>query len=268
MKRIILLTIMISYLIISVYSQENDTVRKPWHPSQGAILDGRTLLKADLAGLAMRNYSFSLERIIGKHFSLVAGLGNMPNGKLPYASLIADLAKDEEGFAEMVMIENRTISLEMRFYAGKGYGRGFYISPYYRYGKSGFGGIQTDYTNDEEETYDISLDGNLTTHSGGLMFGCQWLAGKRRNIVIDWTIFGVHAGMLDGNFYGKTSPPLTAGEQQDVKDGIDQIFEENFNKFPLSLYKHTSNVTANTVDVNLKGPWAFLRGGLSVGIRF
>ena len=266
MRRIILISLVLTCVIISGFSQENDTTPKTWHPSQGAILDGRTILKANLTGLALGNYSFSAERIIGKHFSLVGGVGYYPTRKLPYSSVIADLAKDEEGYIDMLQVNNQTLSLEMRFYTGrKGYGRGFYISPYYRYGKSGFDNIQTEYTNDEEEVYDISLNGNLKTHSGGILLGCQWLAGKRKNIVIDWSIFGGHIGYMNGNAFGETSQTLSDEDQQDVKDTIDDTLEQYLGKIP--LFEHTTTVTANSADVNLKGPWAFIRGSLSIGIR-
>ena len=266
MRRIILISLVLTCVIISGFSQENDTTPKTWHPSQGAILDGRTILKANLTGLALGNYSFSAERIIGKHFSLVGGVGYYPTGKLPYSSVIADLAKDEEGYIDMLQVNNQTLSLEMRFYTGrKGYGRGFYISPYYRYGKSGFDNIQTEYTNDEEEVYDISLNGNLKTHSGGILLGCQWLAGKRKNIVIDWSLLGVHVGYLDGNVLGDISPDINSQDQQDVKENIEDILDENLGK--INLYKYTVNVSSNNADINIKGPWAFLRMSLSVGIR-
>ena len=265
MKRILFISIAITCLFISGFSQENETSQKLWHPSQGAMLDGKTLLKANLTGLTLGNYSFSAERIIGEHLSLVAGIGYVPMGKLPYASLFSEHVEVEDKYVDMLQVDNLTLSLEMRFYTGTGYGRGFYLSPYYRYGKSAFGNIQTDYFNVNEESYDISLDGNLTTHSGGILFGYQWLVGKRRNIAIDWSILGVHAGGMNANIFGKTAQTLTIDEQQDVEQAIEDILDENLGKYP--AFKHTTNVTSNTSDINIKGPWAFFRAGLSVGIR-
>ena len=266
MRRIILIFLVFTCVIHTGFSQDNDTFRNTWHPSQGALLDGRTILKVNLPGLALGFYGFSAERVIGKHFSLVGNVGYFPSGNIPYASKLSELVKDDEGFLEMAQINSLTSSLEMRFYTGrKGYGRGFYISPYYKYGKSGFDNIKTQYINDEDEEYDISLNGNLKTHSGGILLGCQWLAGKRKNIVIDWSLLGVHVGYLDGNVLGDISPDINSQDQQDVKENIEDILDENLGK--INLYKYTVNVSSNNADINIKGPWAFLRMSLSVGIR-
>ncbi len=289
MRRIILTSLLLTCLIISGYSQENETSSKSWHPSQGALLDGRTILKANLPGLVLGNYNFSAERIIGKHFSLAGNIGYFPKGDFPYASKITELVKDDQGYLEMAQVNTLTSSVELRFYLSKkGFGRGFYISPYYRYGKAGFDNIQAEYVDDGEEeenedynygyskvkaiasdeTYNITLNGNMTSHNFGLMMGYQWLVGKRRNVVIDWSVIGVHAGKMNTDVFGNISPELTAEEQQDARENIDEVFEERFDKFPFSLYEHTVNVTSGTTNINVKGPWAFIRGSLSVGIRF
>ena len=87
------------------------------------------------------------------------------------------------------------------------------------------------------------------------------MVGKKKNFIIDWGIIGIHAGTSSGNLDGTLSRPLDPDEQQDVKNALD----ENLNSIP--LFKFTTEVDANSAKVTEKGPWAFLKGSLSIGIR-
>lgn len=261
MKRTILISFAFIGLCLCSFSQEKGISTNAWGPSDGALLDGKTLVKVNITGLALRNFSFATERVLNKHISLVAGIGFIPNGGIPYASTISKLANDSSGFINNVQMNAFSSTLEMRIYTGAGYGKGFYIAPYYRFEKYNFDKIKFDYeTNGSPQT--VLLNGKLSSNSGGILIGYQWLIGKSKNFVLDWSILGLHYGGSKGSVFGETTQNMTAQEQQDLKDGIDG----NLGNIP--MIKHTTTVTSNTVNIDINGPWAFIRSGVSFGFRF
>jgi hypothetical protein len=54
-----------------------------------------------------------------------------------------------------------TITPEVRFYLGKGYGKGFYIAPFYRNLKYDITGVNFTYTNQIGGKDDIDMEVNL-----------------------------------------------------------------------------------------------------------
>lgn len=260
MKKSILTAL--AFLLISVtgYAQT------PAYISENALIDGKTILKADLMGLGIRNYGFSAERIINKKISLNLGLHIMPKGGVPMLSFLDKYVPgvlenfDYDNIKNM-QINSLAFTPELRIYTGRhGYGRGFYLAPYYNYFTFDLNNLKI------EEEIDgriesTTLAGGINTHSGGIMMGCQWMVGKKKNFIIDWGIIGIHAGTSSGNLDGTLSRPLDPDEQQDVKNALD----ENLNSIP--LFKFTTEVDANSAKVTEKGPWAFLKGSLSIGIR-
>ena len=109
-------------------------------------------------------------------------------------------------------------------------------------------------------TNTIKLKGDVTTHSGGLMFGAQWHIGKM--VSLDWWILGGHYGVSKGTLSGVPSTSLSANEQDEIRTIIND-FE---NDIPLT--KITADVSANNVKAIVDGPWAGVRAGLTIGIRF
>lgn len=225
--------------------------------------DGKTIVKTSITSLLLNTASFSGERILTKNLSAVLGISFMPSGSFPYIDELryrTDIS-EELTFAK---INTFSISPELRIYTGKGYGRGFYFSPYYRYERFGLSNLPINFTFDDQYGT-IIFEGGINTHSAGLMIGRQWLAGKKRNIVIDWTILGAHYGISSGNFNGtyNGSTPLTEENRREMQQSID----EGFNDLPFIKAKGTINENGDA-DFSIDGPWAFLRGGISVGFRF
>jgi hypothetical protein len=131
---------------------------------------------------------------------------------------------------------------------------GFYFAPFVRF---------TTFTADLPFDFDVNgtnetipLSGNLKTVTGGFLLGAQWNLGKL--LSLDWWILGPQYGSSDGKIEGKKT--LSAQEQQELRDEL-QDFEIPFSKT-------TTTVDANGAKVEFKGPWAGLRAGLSLGIRF
>lgn len=259
MKKLIL---MLAIALISF----SGLAQAPGYISDGGLLDGKTIIKANLTSLVLSTGGFSAERILGKNLSGVLSVSFMPSTSIPFYEMIAEQSgADAQTLATLSSVSMNTFSFspELRIYTGRGYGRGFYLSPYYRYEKFGLDKMNVNFEDNNGTIRDIMLNGGVKTHSGGLLLGYQWLVGKKRNIVIDWNIFGIHYGVSSGNFHGIYNGTLTEQERADAQQSIDDTFAD----LPVFNAKGTVNQD-NTVDVLVDGPWAFLRGSLSVGFRF
>lgn len=243
------------------------TAGQPDYIKDGILLDGKTIVKTSVTTPALKTFSFSGERIVNKRISAVLGIGFMPSSTIPFSGKIIDMAGSDDkagNILSSLRINTFSLSPEVRIYTGNGYGRGFYLSPYYRYERFGLNNFSVEFDLDNQ-TEEFILSGGVNTHAVGLMIGYQWLVGKNRNIVIDWTMLGAHYGASSGNFNGKYNGnlALTDEDRQKAKKDIDN----ELNDLPFIKAKGTVNKD-NSVDASVKGPWAFLRGGVSVGIRF
>ena len=234
-------------------------------PENNSKEDGtrkHNIFKVNLTSLPLGNYSLQYERVLGKKLSLALGIRFMPEGGVPLKQTLLNAANNDPDTEEMITdlrMKNLAFTPELRFYPGKkGYGKGFYLAPYYRYATFEASGVSVEYQNSSNVTSTIKLSGDVTTHCGGLLLGAQWFIGK--SVTLDWWILGAHYGTSKGTFTGLPSVPLTADEQTEIRDQINGV------ELPVGSVK--AAVTANSVKAILDGPWAGLRGGLSIGIRF
>jgi hypothetical protein len=255
MKNQFYLIIMISILCVVMTSQaqvDKDTridIRKNY-------------AKINLPGLAIRNYGLQYERAVSKRVSFAVGYRFMPTGPIPFKSAIlksGNNTPEAEKAINSIKLSNMAITPEVRFYMGKkGYGRGFYIAPFYRYGNFNATGIELEYQATGGSAETMTLSGDIKGNSFGLMFGAQWALGK--NICLDWFIIGPHYGSGSGTLKGTSSMALSQGEQDEILTTLRDI--------DIPLVKETYTVTANSASISFKGPWAGIRAGLSLGIRF
>lgn len=265
MKKIFTLLALMAGL--TTYSQTSDV--KLEIPQRGALLDGKTVVKTNLVGFFFRNYGFSAERMLGKRMSLGFNVNSMAKGDVPFISLF-NLASEYQN----AQIQTSSFMPEIRIYiGGKGYGNGFYLSPYYKQDKlnisnlrftstisnlgSGSGNLNLPTKIDNQ----IDLSGDISAKSFGLMMGIQWMVGSRKNIVIDWGILGAHYGKSEGEWLGTSSMAMTQAVQDEIKAEILKATD-------LSIIKREVEMSANSAKVTFSGPWAFLRTYLSVGFRF
>lgn len=223
------------------------------------------LLKVNLSSIVFNNYSFQYERVLGKRWSIALGYSFRPTGKLPFKSTIKGFA-EEEDVATNFLIDNAEIggsafTPEIRWYLGKGYGKGFYIAPYARFSKFKAREVKVLYENPvsgEDEV--LTMNGDISGNGFGLMFGAQWTIGK--HFLIDWWIVGAHIGKSSGDITGtKTGAPLTPEEQEEIRDVLED--------FELPLIDTEVTVTADRARVKMDGSWGGVRAfGIGVGYRF
>ena len=102
------------------------------------------------------------------------------------------------------------------------------------------------------------MNGDFSAHTLGLMAGAQWNLSK--SITFDWWILGVSYGMGKGSGVGNNSRNFTEQEKVDIKRELDNL------DIPLTKVNYT--IGDNSVNVKLNGPWAGLRAGLTIGIKF
>lgn len=219
------------------------------------------IFKVNIISPFLKNYSFQYERILKKKISVALGIRFMPTGALPLKKTFLELADGDADLEKTInnaRIGNFALTPELRWYVGKkGYGKGFYIAPYYRFATFKAEALPFEYDGGTG-VKTASLAGDVTTHSGGIMFGSQWFLGK--SITLDWWILGTHYGKSNGTFTGTPSSPFTPAEQADIKQEIEAI--------DLPAGKITAVITANSAKAIIDGPWAGLRGGITLGIRF
>ncbi len=258
MKSKILFAVSILLLSTSAFAQYD----KPGKDNDESEKHSMNLFKVNLTSIVLKNYSFQYERILNRKFSFALGFRTMPNGKLPLQSIIEKIVGDDAEAKEQLVnfnLGNTAITPEFRFYVGKkGYGRGFYLAPFYRNATYKGSGLKFTYENTAMVKNTISMAGELKGNSFGLMLGAQYHLGK--HISLDLWFLGPHYGNGKGDFTGKSSQPLTQVEQDDLKQEL-----ENFD---VPLTTKTVSVNANGANVKLDGPFGGVRSGILIAVRF
>lgn len=234
-----------------------------------AVDDGidMNIAKINVLALPFRNFSLQYERLVSRKISVAVGVRLIPKGAFPLLNAFESYIDDEETFNELqnLRVSNQAITIEPRFYFGRHDGpRGFYIAPYARYSSYGLGfdrfeytvGLETEEGDYREETHTMALDGNINGFTGGVLFGCQWRIA--RWVYLDWWILGPAYGAAKGKLSGVA--PLTPVAQSALRDEL--------NALEIPMVKTEAHVDASGARLDMKGPWAGVRAGLAVGMRF
>ena len=234
----------------SMQAQENEA------KAERSSEPGNSLLKVNLLSLPLRNFSFMYEHKIAKKITGGLGLRIMPNGGVPMLSTISNAIDDPETSRQLEQLEtsNFAITPELRFYLGKQAMRGFYVAPFARYSK--YKASMPFEFDVMGTTQNMPLSGDLKTFTGGVQLGAQWKLGGK--LYLDWWMLGPQYGTSKGLLDGKRS--LNAQEQQALRDELQDV------EIPFADTKTT--VDANGARMDISGPWAGLRAGLSLGVRF
>lgn len=223
--------------------------------SQNSNLNKMNVVKTNVTAYAFRNVNLTYERVINKTFSVNVGFGTMGKGSVPFSKTFVE---DTELSDAEISMTNFTI--EPRIYLGEGYGKGFYFAPYYRYSSFNIDQVKMAVDFSDGSSEDLLITGKATGNSAGLMLGVQWFLGAKENWVLDWWIVGAHYGSGKGDMRGNSPRTLTADEQAELKQQIEDL--------DIPLFEYTTTTDANGANLKLDGPWAGLRAGLSIGYRF
>lgn len=219
------------------------------------------LFKVNVTSLPLKNLSLQYEKILSQKISIAIGVRYMPSTGIPFKNALGNIISDDEDVKNVIRktkLSNFAATPEVRFYLGEGYGKGFYIAPYYRYVRFSSDVVTVNYTATMGVKRSLDLSGNLSANSGGVMVGAQWML--RKHLVLDWWILGAHFGSGNGNFTGVPDQPLTIFEQDEVRRTLENI--------DIPLVDKTVSVTANRVGVKFDGPFGGLRAGVLLGFRF
>ncbi len=219
------------------------------------------LIKTNLTSLITGNYSLQYERVLTEKVSASLTFSMMPKRGLPFQGMISDAisTNDKIDFDfDSFNFNSWSIVPDVRFYLGEGYGKGFYIAPYFKHSQFKLSEFEVNYTDSENNINNIKLSGDFKTNAGGLMFGAQWLLGE--HLCIDWWILGFHGGKAKASILGDPENDLSSSDQNDIRDAFDDV--------DIPMLKLESKVSADKVSLTGNVPWLSLRAGLSFGVRF
>lgn len=223
----------------------------------------KNIVKLNATALIFRNVQFQYERVLSKRVSAALTYSFIPQGDVPFKDQITgDTAADFEGDVdpfEQAEIKYSSFTPEVRFYLGKkGYGKGFYLAPFFRSSKYEFDKITVSYELDNGSSRVIDFAGDLKSNTFGLLVGAQFNIGN--SFVLDWWIAGPHYGTGKGSLTGISSDTLSAEEQQSLSQELEDIDP------PVIDLEY--EVNSNGAKIKAAGPWGGIRGGLAIAFRF
>lgn len=221
----------------------------------------KNIPKFNFTGLVFRNIQLQYERVLNRKFSAGLTYSLIPEGDFPFKDLIVEAAGDEvdiSGYIENASFKYSSFTPEIRFYLGKGYGKGFYLAPFFRHTEYSMKEVQFTYTSDEGLEENLDTSGTLSSNTFGLQIGSQFNLGSR--LILDWYILGPHYGTGNGDLAGRTGQSLSETEQESLKQDLDDI------DFPFGDF--SNEVNSNGATLTVDGPWAGIRAGLALGYRF
>jgi hypothetical protein len=220
-----------------------------------ALCQEKNLAKINLGSLVVKNFAFQYERALGNKTSLALGIRFQSYGKIPFQEKIRNEVNDPDIQVQNIQEGNFAITPEFRYYFGQRALKGFYVAPYARI---------ANYRMEAPVNYNSLLSqktayfkGNISSVSGGILFGNQFHLGKR--ITLDLWLIGGHFGSSNGNL--KFTASLTPQEQEDIKQTLSNT--------DIPLFDIQYDINSNGGTITSKGAWIGFRGlALNLGIRF
>ncbi len=232
----------------------------------------KNLVKLNITNLFLKHVYVSYERVLSKRVSVDIGAGLMPKGNIPYIkSHTGDPGEnhnqeDINDATQKTQFQGAIVNVSARIYAGKGWGQGFYVSPYYRYVNYKLSDFDLDlrHYNISSQVDDprLRMSGSLKAHSIGVLLGTQWLLGAKKNVVLDIWWLGLHYGKANGNIKGTSNVALTDQEAADIQNDLDTTEIDN------AYIDIEAKVSNHAAELDMKGPWAGFRMGITLGYRF
>ncbi len=264
MRRVFVFFLMLCSLSFMVQGQET---------SNRGVTQPKNLIKLNITNLFLKHVYVSYERAFAQRVSVDVGAGLMPKGDIPYIKLFyTESSANTQGQKDIrdavlnAQFQGAIVNVSARIYAGRGWGKGFYVSPYYRYVNyklSNFDLDLTEYVTDPQVSDPrLNMSGSLNAHSGGILLGTQWFLGEQKNIVLDVWWLGLHYGKANGNIEGATNVALTDQEASDIQNDFNTTDIDN------AYIDIDATVSNHDAEIDMKGSWIGFRMGVSVGYRF
>ena len=254
MKKIILSAV-VFFSAMQILQAQNDTMAAPRNSSPA--ITKKNMVEINLLALPLKNFSLNYQRQITRKTTVGLTARLMPNGTLPYEKSFRNSISDSATKAQFdqLKVGNYAVMPEIRFYLSrKGAFHGFYIA---LFGSIAHYSADLPYSyTDSNVNKSIQLSGSINSITGGFMLGASWNLGKF--IYLDLHLVGPNFGSATGSISGKT--PLSPSEQSSLKSSLDGL--------NIPLVKSSSTVDANGAKLSLSGPWAGIRSGLCIGVRF
>ena len=189
----------------------------------------KNFVKFNLSSVAFKNFTFQYERALSKRFSAALSFGFIPGTTIPYldmASGFTDEAPEILAQLQDIRFNYYAITPEVRLYLGKkGYGRGFYIAPYYRYTSIGFKDARLSF-DDDEHPFHLDINAGISGHSGGIMLGAQWALGKY--VTLDWWITGLAVGLSNFSAEGIPNQPIPQETLVDMQQDMRHVVRDTY----------------------------------------
>lgn len=217
----------------------------------------KNIVKFNLLPLIGGTANVEYERAIAGKFSLNGSVAFMPKQSLPFKSLFSSVT-DDSSIINATQLSAFSTAIEGRYYVNKKKVlEGVYVAPFFKY---------TRYTAHTEVEYNgatstkelLPLSGSFNAFTGGVAFGVQWVFAN--HFTVDWRIVGLGYGASNGGLEGKRT--LTVKEQKDIRDQLNELADN------LPVLKFTNEVNDQGLKSTIKGPWAGVRTGLSIGYNF
>jgi Protein of unknown function (DUF3575) len=227
-------------------------------------LVNRTLVKFNISGVVIKNYTAQYERILTKNSSITFSAGVSSKAPLPFKQALMDRFSDN---ADAVRAINTTLftkyvgTLEYRFYLAGHAPTGWYLAPFVRY---------INMTIDQDYTYtDLkgvlhrpNLKAQFNAGGAGVLLGYQWMLGKRVGLDL-WLLGPFYGTNVKADFVG--NDPLW---QQLTADDIQNI-RRDINSVELPGYTVTDKINLPKIEALLEGPYYGVRAfGLALSYRF
>jgi len=228
----------------------------PMFAGAQSLIGGSNIIRWNIGSLALKNYHFTYERSIAKHFSLSVSYRSMAKGAVPFQSQLEKAINSPDINFSNFQIGNTAWTLEGRVYLGIGKMKGFYLAPYLRFANFDLS-APVKYTSGTV-TKEANFVGNVTSTSPGLMIG--WQIQIVTKLVLDLQIIGGHYGHSNGDLSFIATTPLTPQEQSALQQSLGNIKPDPF--------KFTYTVNASGAQIKTDGPWAGIRSNIGIGFRF
>lgn len=223
------------------------------------------VFKVHLTPILLNNYGVQYERMIGSRTSLTFNGRWMPTGHIPMSNAIEPFVGDLFSLvdADRISVGGYSLWPEIRFYFGQREGpRGFYIAPYTSFSSysAHLDQYEFSFVDQDDQTQHIAVDLDAITRSftAGVTVGAQWRIGNA--LYLDWWIIGASYGVGNGQLDAYSSNRLPPEWQQAVRSEIESF---DIRQLEIRVDVHEQGAHAKLI-----GPWASVKAGLSLGIKF